>query len=152
MVYADKLDSHAAELHGLTRLNNVERALGKDPVLFKLAFDETKSKRSSVNRHIDLFEKICETSYVILVSVGKNDAAQLILVLYDISEIRYYEVNTEHIVVGESETAVHDEHIVAAFVEIEVLADLVESAEGDYLQRSGFPAACGARRSRRYDR
>ena len=66
---------------------------------------------------------------MILVAVGDNDTAEAVFVLLKIGEVRYYQINARHVLVRECKSAVNDEHIVAALVNVEVLADLVKSAE-----------------------
>ena len=66
---------------------------------------------------------------MVLVAVGDNDTAEAVLVLLKIGEVRYYQINARHVLVRECKSAVNDEHIIAALVNVEVLADLVKSAE-----------------------
>ena len=98
-------------------------------MLLELALDKSEGKPGAVNRDIDFLKKVCKASDVILMTVGKNDSAEFILVLDDVGEIGDNEVYAEHIIVGECESAVHDEHIVAALIKVKVLAYLVETAE-----------------------
>ena len=66
---------------------------------------------------------------MVLVAVCDNDTAEAVFVLLKIGEVRYYQINARHVLVRECKSAVNDEHIVAALVNVEVLADLVKSAE-----------------------
>ena len=65
---------------------------------------------------------------MVLVTVGKDNAPKLFLVLDNVGKIGDNKVNAKHIVVREGKTAVNDEHIVAALVKIHILADFVKSA------------------------
>ena len=151
VVHTDKLHRHAAELHGLPRLNHIKPALGEYAVLLQLALYKSEGERSSVHRHVDSFEQIRKASDMILMSVGKDNSPELLLVFDDIGEIGDHEVYAEHVIVRESKSAVHDEHIVAALIQVQILSDLVKSAEGDNFKRRGLSAACGSRRRRRRD-
>ena len=62
---------------------------------------------------------------MILVSVSDYDTAQLILVLFNISEIGHHKVNAKHFLIRKCQTAVHDKHIVRTFVNIQVLSYFV---------------------------
>ena len=66
---------------------------------------------------------------MILVTVGEHYAPYLLLVFFEICEIGDNKVYTEHIIIGERKSAVNDEYIVAAFVNVNVLAYLVYAAE-----------------------
>ena len=73
---------------------------------------------------------------MVLVSVGDHDSAETIAVLLKVGEIRNDKVNAGHVVVRESKSAVHDEHVVAALVDVQVLSNLVESAKSRELHGS----------------
>ena len=129
MVNTDKLNGHAAHAYILTRLHYVQGSLRKQTVLLELSLYQTESKTGAVYRHVDLLEEVRQRADVILVAVGYNYSAETVAVLLKIREIRNNQVNAGHVVVRERKSAVNDEHIVAAFVNVKVLANLVKSAE-----------------------
>ena len=67
---------------------------------------------------------------MILVTVGQEDAPDLLLVLDQIGEVRDDHVDAVHVVVGEAHAHVHHDHVAAILIDGHVLADLVESAQG----------------------
>ena len=71
---------------------------------------------------------------MVLVAVGDNDTAELLLVLQDIGVVGKYQVDTGLGVVGEHETGVDEHHVVAALEDRHVLADAIKAAERDDLQ------------------
>ena len=62
-------------------------------------------------------------------TVGDDDAFDLVLVAFHIGEVRDDDVDTEHLRFRERETAVEDDHIAIILEQGHVLADLVETAE-----------------------
>ena len=70
---------------------------------------------------------------MVFVAVSKYDTAKFIPILLNIGKIRYNNINAKHFAVGERQSAVDYEHIVAALDYGEILADLVQTAQRDYL-------------------
>ena len=98
-------------------------------MLLKLALNKSHSKPCSVNGNVDLLQKIGKSADVILMSVGDNNTPDLVPVFLKIGEIGNNKINSEHISLGESKTAVHDHDIIFKFIDRDVLADLVQAAE-----------------------
>ena len=71
---------------------------------------------------------------MVLVAVGDEHSPDPLPVLDKVAEIGDDHVNAVHIVVGKAHAGVHHDHVVAVLVHGHVLADLVETAEGDDLQ------------------
>ena len=132
VVYVDKFNCHAAHFNGLSGSYNVQLCLAQKIMLLELALDKTDGKTGGINGDIHLFQQICKSADVVLMTVGDNDASYLVDVLLNIGEIGDNKVNARHIAVWESKTAVNDEHIVSALENGHVLAYLVKSAQGDY--------------------
>ena len=51
---------------------------------------------------------------------------------FDVGDVGDDEVDAEHLLVGEHEAGVDGDHVVAVLEQHHVLADLAETAEGDY--------------------
>ena len=66
---------------------------------------------------------------MVLVAVGDDDAAELLLVLQNIGVVGKHQVDTGLGVVGEHETGVDEHHVVAALEDRHVLADAVKAAD-----------------------
>ena len=66
---------------------------------------------------------------MILVTVRQHNAPYLLPVLFKIGEVGDNKIDTEHIVIGEGKSAIYDEYIVTALVDVDVLAYLVYAAE-----------------------
>ena len=68
---------------------------------------------------------------VVFVTVGDDDAAQLVLALHDVGEVGQDEVDPGMVVVGEHDAGVDDDHVVPVLEDGHVLADPVQPAERD---------------------
>ena len=66
---------------------------------------------------------------MILVSVGQQDTADPIRILFQIRNIGDNQIYAKHIIVGERKTAVHDDHVVTVFQNGDIFADLVQAAQ-----------------------
>ena len=76
------------------------------------------------------------------VSLGDDDAAQLLLVLEDIGVVRKHEVDTGLRVVREHEAGVDEHHVLAALEHGHVLTDAVQTAQGNDLERRRLLLSC----------
>ena len=63
--------------------------------------------------------------------VREHDAAHTLLVLPEVSDVRDDEIDAEHLLVGEHETGVDHDDVVALLDRHHVLPDLADSAERD---------------------
>ena len=66
---------------------------------------------------------------MVLVTVCKNNTLNSVGILFNISEIGDYKVNTEHISVRKCHSAVNNNYIVLTFNKGDVLADFIKTAE-----------------------
>ena len=80
---------------------------------------------------VELLHGIRNAADVILVSVRKEHAADLVLVLDQISHVGDHKINAVHILVRESKTAVNDDDILPIFQNGHILTDLIQTAQGD---------------------
>ena len=77
-------------------------------------------------------ENVRDCAYVVLVPVSYKYSADLVCVLYQIADIRYYKVDAQHFVIREAHSRIDDNHIVAVFKHSHILADFGKSAKRDY--------------------
>ena len=97
-----------------------------DAELRKLAFDKAKRQLAREDGHlvVEVLQQIRKRTGVVLVAVGDDDTAELLLVLQNIGVVGKHQVNTGLGIVGEHEASVNEHHVVAAFEDRHVLADL----------------------------
>ena len=83
-----------------------------------------------------LFEDVGRRPNVILMPVSKQVAANVIPLAHQVGYIRNNEINTQHIFLGEDAAAVNHNNIIAVFQHGHVLADFIDTAQGN---NSKFP-------------
>src|SRR5439155_21827718 len=72
---------------------------------------------------------------VILVRVCDEEPADLALALAQVGDVGDYEIDPEHALVGEHQTGIDDDHVIADLDREHVLADLTDAAQRDHPQR-----------------
>ena len=68
---------------------------------------------------------------MILVSVGNEHTPQFLLILNQIGKVGDHQIHAVHIFLGKSQTAIHNDHILAVFQNGDVFANLIQTAQGD---------------------
>ena len=71
---------------------------------------------------------------MILVSVSQNKPLYFLSVVYQIRNVRNDEIDSEHIVAREAESAIDDYDIIAVFENREVFCDLAETSQCKHFQ------------------
>ena len=114
----------------LTELGCTNAELGE------LALDKAERELAREDGHlvVEVLQQVRKRTGVVLVAVGDDDAAELLLVLQDIGVVGKHQVDTGLRVVGEHEAGVNEHHVVAALEDRHVLADAVKAAERNDLQ------------------
>ena len=133
MVDVDKLHLKTACFDGLARLVGEELDLALQMMLLKLELDKPGSEPRAVDGAVELLHGIGNAADVVLMTVGQEHAADFFLILDKVRHVRNDKVNAVHVVFGKAETAVDDDDILAVFQNGHVLADFVESTEGNDL-------------------
>ena len=75
---------------------------------------------------------------MVLVTVGDEDAANLLLALHHVREVRKDEVDTGVVVIREHDSGVYEDDVVPVLEDGHVLADTVESPEWDDSEAIGL--------------
>ena len=102
--------------------------------LLQLQLYDAGSQAGGVDGYVQLAHDVGQRADVVLVSVGYDYAAYLVLVLPQVADIGYDEVYAVEFLIRKADTAVHDNNVLPVFVHGEVLSDLTEAAERDYLK------------------
>src|SRR5918997_1466073 len=75
-----------------------------------------------------------KSPHVVLMSVGEDDAPDLVRVIPEIGEVRQYEVYSRHLLVRKCHPGVHQEDAAPPSHSAHVLADLAQASQGHDLQ------------------
>ena len=129
MVHMDKFHIKAAQANGAAGLRHIETGLSEQAVLAQLALDQADRKARGIHGQVYTFKQIRQRADVVLVPVGDHDSADAIRVALHKGEVGQDEIHAEHIAVREGHAAIHDNHILAAFIQRKVLSDLIQAAQ-----------------------
>ena len=129
VVHMDGLHGEAAQLELLAGGDLHELGLACQAELFQLIADEAAGQAGAVDGQIELLQQVGDAADVVLMAVGDEQALDLILILHHKGEVGDDHIDAEHIIVGENEAAVHDDHIAAALIDRHVLAYFAEAAQ-----------------------
>ena len=126
----DATEIDVAAALDLTELGRANAELGE------LTLDKTERQLAREDGHlvVEVLQQVRKRTGVVLVAMGDDDAAELLLVLQDIGVVGKHQVDTGLGVVGEHEAGVDEHHVVAALEDRHVLADAVKAAERNDLQ------------------
>ena len=137
--HREEVERDAAEVHVAAVLDLAE--LGRaDAELGEFALDEAERQlaREDGDLAVEVLKQVREGAGVVLMAVRDDDAAELVLVLEHVGVVGEHQVDTGLGVIGEHEAGVDQDHVVPALEDGHVLADAVESTQGDDAQRRGF--------------
>ena len=105
-------------------------------VLAQLRAHEAERQLGAVDRHVrKVAQDVGQRAHVVLMRVREEDAAHLRLVVLQVGDVGDDEVDAEHLLVGEHQAGVDDDHVVALLDGHHVLADLANTAERDHAKR-----------------
>ena len=130
----DKLHREPARLHNVPCLTGDELGPVQQAVLLQLQLDKAGGHAGSVDGGVDRPQHVGQRPDVVLVSVGDKDAPNLILVLNQVAHVRNDHIDAVHVVVRKAHAHVHHDDVAAVLVDGEVLANLVQTAEGNNFQ------------------
>ena len=135
MRHREEVERNATKIDMATALDLAE--LGRaDAELGKLALDETKRQLAREDGHlvVEVLQQVRKRTGMVLVAVGDDDAAKLLLVLQNIGVVGKHQVNTGLGIVGEHKAGVDEHHVVAALEDRHILTDAVKASERNDLQ------------------
>ena len=130
----NELDLERADADGLLGLDLDEPRFLIQIVLFQAPLHQSQRERRTVDRHVDLGEKIGHGPDVVLVAVGQNHGSHLRLVLLQESQVGHHQIDAQQLGVGEHHSAIDYDNVFAVADGGHVHAELAQSAQGYYLQ------------------
>ena len=134
MIYVNKFNIEYAELYPVSRRDAMQLRLEIETEFLEFVFKNTEGQSRTVNRNVYLLEKIRHAADMILVSVSQNKPLYFLSVVYQIRNVRNDEIDSEHIVAREAESAIDDYDIIAVFEHREVFCDLAETSQCKHFQ------------------
>ena len=104
-------------------------------MLFKLPFDEADGQPGSIDRNINGAQQVGQRSDMVLVPMGDKNAPNMLCCALGVGKIRDDQIDTQEIFIGKSQTAIHNNAVLVAFVKGHVFADLAQSPQRNDAQR-----------------
>ena len=102
-------------------------------MLFQLVGDQCQGQLCGIDRHIYIPEYIRQCPDMILMPMGDHKSFNLGNIILQISHIRDHQIDTQHIILRESKTAVHYYNAVIIFKSCNIHTDLLKSSQRDDL-------------------
>ena len=103
-------------------------------MLFELAFHVGQRELGGVDGNLELAENPGQAADVVLVAVGEDDGADVLLVFNKVSDVGHNDVDAEQLRLGKHEPGVDDDDVVFPAEGEAVHAELAQPAEGDNFQ------------------
>ena len=128
VVGLNEFHPEAAQVHGLSVLHNLALGILHQPVFLQLVLYQGNGQLGAVYRHVDLLKDIGKGADMVFMSMGNHKALYLINILLQIADIRYHQVNAQHIVSRECKAAVHDDDAVFILKRSDVHSNLLQAA------------------------
>ena len=134
MIHREEVDHEIADFHLVAGIDFAQLRL--DAMFLELALDKAERHLRTVNRNLlgKVFHEVRQATRMVFVAVGNDDAAKLMLILKHIRVVGKNEVDARMVVIGEHETSVIENHVVATLDDGHVLANAVETAKRNDLQ------------------
>src|SRR5579862_5355792 len=141
----DKFDFVGANFHA-TPGNHLAQRGGLEQAGFRQAlFDQGECEAGSVNGYLQVAKDIGKRSDVILVTVGEDDGANVLTVLFQIGDIGDDQVDAEQLRLWEHHAGINHDDVVAIAQRHHIHAKFAETTERNYekrlqrlAQRDGF--------------
>ena len=103
-------------------------------MLFKLVCDKSQCQLCRIDRHVDFLQYIRKSTDMILMSVRDHKAFDLGNIFFEVSHIRNDKVDSQHVILWERKSTVHNNNAVAVFKGCDVHSDLFQSAQRNDLE------------------
>ena len=125
VIDVDKFDLKASGLNDVSGLMGDQLDRVGQAVLLQLQTDQAVGEGRPMHRRVDGLQYVGQGTDVILMPVGDEEAVQLLLMIDQIGHVGDHKIHAVHIVFGEAESAVYDNHILAVFQNGDILPDFI---------------------------
>ena len=128
VAYMDELAGKLAQLNFIPRLHHMHGDVGH-PVLLHLQIHQGQGQLGAVQRCRYLPKDVRRCADVILMAVGKQVTPNVLLLRYQVADIRDHQVNAQHIFLWENAAAVHHHNVVFILEDCHVLTNFIHTAQ-----------------------
>ncbi len=138
MAHVEKLHAERSQWQNIARLDGMQFNLIQQVMLPQLHLGQAERQPCAVHGSIHVREDVGQRTDVVFVAVGEDDGPQLLPPLHHIGDIGNDDVNPQHVVLGEHETGVDEQHLFAVLDSHHVLADLAYTTQRNDPQTVSF--------------
>ena len=134
VICLNELYPETARVDGLTEGNHLAADLRHHIFLFELVLNDAHGKLRGIEGHRQLVQDIGNRPDMVFMSVGDENALDLVFILDQKGNIGYDKVDPRHVVLGERHSAVNDDDTVAVAESCHIHSDEFNAAQGNDLQ------------------
>ena len=138
--YMNELRRELPQLHSLASVDHPQVGALDQLVLLELDRNQTVRKLRAVDRRqlpalqSKPREHVRQPPGVVFVTMRDQDPAQLFDPILDITDVGDHQIDAEHLLIGEHEARVHDDHVLGQLKNHHVLAYLPEASQRNDLK------------------
>jgi len=138
----DGMNRERARLKSLACTDLVQIRIIQQPMFFQFVFYVRERELGSPHWYIEFGKNPRQSADVILVAMGENDGAHPLPVFDEIGNVGNYDVHAQQLGLGEHETRVDDDNVIAPAYRHAVHSELAQTAEGYDVQFSSWHFRC----------
>jgi len=121
--------------HHITGPDGLQRGAIGHPRLIHLSGEHRQGQAGPVDhRNIEVLEVVGDATDVIFMTVGHDHAADALLVLTQKARVGQHHIDAVHAIAGKGQAGIHQHQVIAVLEHTGVLADLMQSPEGNHTQ------------------
>ena len=124
-----ELHAEASQIDGLSVFNHLSLNGAQHIVLFQFMLNQPDSQLRPVYRRRNILQHVGQGADVILMSVRDHKTLHLVNIVFQVGDIRNYQVNSQHIIAREGKSAVHYNNTVLVLEGRHVHSDLLQASE-----------------------
>ena len=136
VVGLDKLNPEMSQIDGLPVAHHFSPGAAQKIVFRQFPFNDTHGQLGRVNGQVHFPQYIRQRSDMVLMAVGDHKPFYLLNIVLQIGHVRDHKVDSQHILLRESQTAIHDNNTVFVLKGSDVHSDLFQSSERNDAQFS----------------
>ena len=134
VIRLDEFHTEITQIDGLTELHHFAFGLLHEIMLCQLVLNDPHGQTGCVDGHIDITQHIGQCSDMILMSMSDDKSLYLIDIILQICYIGNDQIDSQHIIRRERQSAVHHNNTVLILEGSNVHTNLLQTAQRNDLQ------------------
>src|SRR5207247_5679811 len=91
---ANEFDAEGAKLNHVARLDTMKQRITQQVMLFKFALRQCGSEMGAIYRNVKLLQDVRQRAEMVFVTVGENNRAYVVAILFEKIKLRDADINT----------------------------------------------------------